>query len=56
MTDSGYVAGGYGVTVVAIGAYIAHMWARNRTLTRLNGIRPDEVPAAETDDSRHEAP
>ncbi len=32
MTDSGYVAGGYGVTLVAIGAYVGHMWARGRTL------------------------
>jgi len=37
LTDAGYVAGGYGVTVVAIGAYIGHMWARNRAMARLIG-------------------
>ena len=35
MTDAGYVAGGYGVTIVAIGAYVGYMWARNRTVVRL---------------------
>ncbi len=35
MTDAGYVAGGYGVTIVAIGAYVGHMWARGRALARV---------------------
>jgi len=41
LTDAGYVAGGYGVTVVAITAYIARMWARNRTLARAARAHPN---------------
>jgi hypothetical protein len=42
LTDAGYVAGGYGVTVVAISAYVAHMWVRNRALTRATATRSDD--------------
>ena len=44
MTDAGYVLGGYGVTVVAISGYIAHMWVRNRAVTRLRGSGPVAAP------------
>jgi len=49
LTDAGYVAGGYGVTVVAISAYIGHMWARNRTVARLVATRPDDRPSTGPD-------
>jgi len=49
LTDAGYVAGGYGVTVVAISAYIARMWARNRTLARATRAHPVDGPPAGPD-------
>ncbi len=52
MTDAGYVAGGYGVTAVAIGAYIGHMWVRSRALRHAAGARP-ATPTPP--DSAHEA-
>jgi len=51
MTDAGYVAGGYGVTVVAISAYVGHMWSRNRTLTRAARARATAAPSATPDTS-----
>jgi len=53
MTDAGYVAGGYGVTVVAISAYVGHMWARNRTVARIIRTHPDEGPSAGPDADEH---
>ncbi len=46
MTDAGYVAGGYGVTVAAIGAYVGHMWARTRTVARLVKTQAHDAPPA----------
>ena len=51
MTDAGYVLGGYGVTVAAIGGYIGSMWVRNRAVTRLTGSGPSgSGPVAEPSD------
>jgi len=47
LTDAGYVAGGYGVTIVAIGAYVGHMWARGRTLARVAALRAGDGQPAE---------
>ncbi len=54
MTDAGYVAGGYGVTFVAISAYVGHMWARNRTVARVVKTHPHHGPSAgpEPDEAR----
>jgi hypothetical protein len=52
LTDAGYVAGGYGVTVVAISAYVAHMWIRNRALTRAAATRSDHRAPDDPDVTR----
>lgn len=52
LTDAGYVAGGYGGTVVAISAYVAHMWFRNRALTRATATRSDDRAPADPDATR----